>query len=161
MPSRTSSSRARGAQHVFSESIQACCGRERIFEGRRDNANFRRGSTSSRQTPPDQVIRRLVLGRRTNLIAACADIDIDESLYKSDDHFVDLLLLKLGFDAKRDSDSNLEFWRLHTTMFQILQTASASATVDESAIRSIASNYFVALEGALGDALGFFYLGLN
>lgn len=105
------------------------------------------------QTPPDQVVRRLVLGRRTNLVATCQELGIEEDLYRNDDEFVQLTLWKLGFDFQQDEDVNQEFWMYHREMKRALVSAGSSAVIDEDAIRRVTLSYFRALEGVLIDAL--------
>ncbi|MET9274669.1 hypothetical protein [Kribbella sp. NPDC003557] len=108
-----------------------------------------------RSCTPEEVLRRLVLSRRTNMIAACTDLSIDEHRYTTDADLIGAMLWKLGFSPDRDLDSNARFWQLHDKMKHVTQTAGVSAVVDQEAIRALASNYFVMLEELLDDSLAF------
>ena len=108
-----------------------------------------------RTSTPDQVLRRLVLARRTNMIAACTEVGVDEHAERSDDDLVSAILWKLGFDAQRDYLGTERFWELHNGMVQMTSTAGVSALVDSEMIRGLASNYFVEMERVLDDGLAF------
>jgi hypothetical protein len=106
-------------------------------------------------TSPEEVLRRLVLGRRTNMVAACVELSVDPAAYATDDEFVQMLLWKLGFQLDVVSDANSSFWSAHASMQRMIQAATASAVINEQEIRSTASNYFVELEGLISDALAY------
>lgn len=108
-----------------------------------------------RTSTPDQVLRRLVLARRTNMIAACAELGLDAHVDRSDEDLVGGLLWKLGFDVERSYLGTGRFWELHNGMVQMTSTAGVSALVDSEMIRGLASNYFVELEHVLDDTLAF------
>lgn len=108
-----------------------------------------------RNSTPRDVVERLVLARRTNMIAACTQLGIDEHRAASDRDLVNTVLWKLGFDLNEAHDVNGRFWQLHEKMKQVTQTAGVSALVDQEAVRALASNYFVLLEQVLDDALAF------
>jgi hypothetical protein len=108
-----------------------------------------------RTSTPEEVLKRLVLARRTNMITACTELGIDEHRSISDDDLVNSLLWKLGFELNDDCDANGRFWQLHEKMKQVTHTAGISALVDQEAVRALASNYFVLLEELLDDSLAF------
>lgn len=108
-----------------------------------------------RSFTPAQVVKRLVLARRTNMITACTELGIDGHRNWVDDDLVSAMLWKLDFDPIVDEDDNRRFWELHKKMKQVAQTAGVSALVDAEEIRGRASNYFVALEKLLDDCLAF------
>jgi hypothetical protein len=72
-----------------------------------------------------------------------------------DEDVVEHILWRLGLTADEPSDPHDAFWRQHSALEQRLTTAAVSPLLDEEAIRSLAANYFVALEGVLDDALHF------
>lgn len=108
-----------------------------------------------RSNNPEQVVRRLVLATRANVIASCVELSIDLEDYQTDDWLVRRVLWKLGYPVRSSEDFNCQFWQFHQEMARLSQTAGISAVVDESAVRSLAGNFFVALEGVLDDALAF------
>lgn len=108
-----------------------------------------------RSNTPEQVVKRLVLASKANVITTGVELAIDTDDYDTDDAFVRRVLWKLGYPAQSSEDFNQRFWRLHDEMSRLSQTAGVSAVVDESAVRSLASNYFVELEGVLDDSLAF------
>jgi hypothetical protein len=108
-----------------------------------------------RSNTPEQVVKRLVLATRANVITSCVELAIDIDDYENDDLFVRKVLWKLGYPPRSAEDFNGNFWRFHEEMSKLSQTAGISAVVDESAVRSLATNYFVELEGVLDDALAF------
>lgn len=104
---------------------------------------------------PEQVVRRLVLARRTNMISACTSLGIDEHRTWSDEDLIGATLWKLDFMPATDRDGAKRFWQVHERMKQVTQTAGVSALVDQEAVRALASNYFVLLEEFLDDCLAF------
>lgn len=110
---------------------------------------FIRGNT------PEQVVRRLVLASHANLTAACVELSIDVEDYKDDSSFIRRVLWKLGYPPRSSEDFNSSFWGFHSEMERLSQTAGISAVIDESAVRALATNFFVALEGVLDDSLAF------
>lgn len=108
-----------------------------------------------RSFTPEEVVRRLALARRTNMISACTSLGIDEHRTWSDEDLVSAILWKLDFISLPRPDEHARFWQLHEKMKQVAQTAGVSALVDTEDIRGRASNYFVALERLLDDCLAF------
>ncbi|MFI5707367.1 hypothetical protein [Kribbella sp. NPDC051620] len=108
-----------------------------------------------RSATPEQVLTRLVLARHANVIAASEDLAVDTALHAEDSDLIDSILWKLGFGINRGTDANRQFWRHHREMKTLTQTADVSAVVDQTVVRSLASNYFVALEGILNDSLSY------
>jgi hypothetical protein len=104
---------------------------------------------------PDEVLRRLVLARRSNTITAFEELSLFEENYADDDELIETILWKLGFDVDSEKDVNDDFWKHHARMKNVTQTASISAIVDQEEVRRFASNYFVALEGILDDSLAY------
>jgi hypothetical protein len=104
---------------------------------------------------PEEVLTRLVLARHANVITASEELSVDNDLYPADTDLIDAMLWKLGFDVDRESDVNETFWRYHVQMKNLTQTASISAVTDQERVRSLASNYFWALEGVLEDSLAY------
>jgi hypothetical protein len=108
-----------------------------------------------RSNNPEQVVKRLVLATRANVIATCVELSIDPDCYETDDLLVQRVLWKLGYPSRSEEDFNRTFWKFHQEMIRLSQTAGISAVVDEAAVRSLAGNFFVELEGVLDDALAF------
>lgn len=108
-----------------------------------------------RNHTPDEVVQRLCLASRANLITSSTDLELDPDDYVKDDIQVTQILWKLGYRLKTTEDLNSDYWQYHNDMVRLAQTANVSAVVDESAVRSLATNLFVALEGVLDDALAF------
>lgn len=108
-----------------------------------------------RSNTPEQVVRRLVLATRANVITTCTELAMDLTDYENDELIVQTVLWKLGYPSRSTEDFNHTFWKFHDEMSRVSQTAGISAVVDESAVRSLATNYFVELEGLLDDCLAF------
>lgn len=108
-----------------------------------------------RSSTPEEVLRRLVLARRTNMITACTELGVNEHRTFDDDDLVNALLWKLGFGIDANEDRSRGFWQSHERMKQVATTAGVSALVDHEAVRALASNYFVLLEEVLDDSLAF------
>ncbi len=103
-------------------------------------------------TQPREAIRRLVLARRTNMEAACAEVGIADGLDLSDPELVDTLMWKLGFEVVVDDDPHEEFWRRHEQLWALTQSSDIGAS---DRFRESASPYFTQLEGLLLDSLAF------
>lgn len=108
-----------------------------------------------REQTPREVVRRLVLNSRVNVLTACHQLGINHTDIHDDDQLVDGTLWKLGYAPGSEEDFNRRFWRFHGDMKRIGQTAGVSAVVDEDEIRAMATNFFVELEGVLDDSLAF------
>ncbi|TCC25400.1 hypothetical protein [Kribbella speibonae] len=108
-----------------------------------------------RSATPEDVLTRLMLARHVNVVTASQDLAVDVSLHGPDPELIGSMLWKLGFKADRGEDVNREFWLQHVGMKKLTQTADVSAVTDPNAVRSLASNYFVALEGLLDDSLAY------
>ena len=108
-----------------------------------------------RSESPDEVVRRLILARRTNQIMASERLGIDFEDYPDDSEFVRAVLWKLGFYNYDFEDRNAGYWEHHGRIKRFAQTAGVGARVDPVDLRSKAVNYFVELEGVLDDSLAF------
>lgn len=103
---------------------------------------------------PEEVIRHLVLARRTNQVLASERLGIDFN-GASDDDFVNATLWKLGFYSDAFEDRNHDFWEHHDRLKRYAQVAGIGARLDPVELRAIAANYFIELEGVLDDSLTF------
>ncbi|MFT4226809.1 hypothetical protein [Micropruina sp.] len=103
---------------------------------------------------PEEVIRHLVLARRTNQVLASERLGIDFDGV-SDDDFVNATLWKLGFYSDAFEDRNQGFWEHHNRLKRYAQVAGIGARLDAVELRAIAANYFIELEGVLDDSLVF------
>lgn len=104
---------------------------------------------------PESVVRSLVLARKSNAVAACEILHLREGAAESKD-FIPLILWKLGFGSPNEADPHADFWRLHEEMERMARMGPGrplSPSVEE--FRGAAANYFVHLESALDDAIGF------
>jgi hypothetical protein len=108
-----------------------------------------------RSVSPDEVVRRLILARRTNQIMACQKLGLEFDRFSDDEQFVAAVLWKLGFYSDDFEDRNKVFWHHHGRLKRYAQTAGVGARVDAEELRSRAVNYFVELEGVLDDSLSF------
>jgi hypothetical protein len=108
-----------------------------------------------RRTAPAEVVRRLIATRRDKVVSAAARLRFTLPGTTSDDTVVEHILWRLGFSPDEPEDPHSEYWRQHAALEQRLTTAAVSPLLDEEAIRSLAANYFVALEHVLVDSLHF------
>lgn len=108
-----------------------------------------------RTIEPEEVVRQLVLTRRTNTIEACTLLGIDEHEDLPDHALIATILWRLGFDNLDSDNEHERLWHLHSRMRQIAQSAGVGAMTDRDSIRAVASNYFVALEEVLQTSLFF------
>lgn len=108
-----------------------------------------------RNSNPREILRRLVFSRYSDLVAASHHLGLRLRAVGelSDEELIDSLLWKLGYAAGTQTDPHDRFWRLHASLRRLTTEANVSTLSDIEAIRSVASNYFVALEGLLFDAL--------
>lgn len=104
-----------------------------------------------RTASPRSIVERLVLARKVNTQELCSRWHI--SLDQPDDELVDRILWKLGFPPVPVRDHRQDYWRLHEALEKTATTASVTLGINEEALRSIAANYFVALEKCLMDSL--------
>lgn len=118
---------------------------------------------------PAEVVSTLVLARRQNLNAALRQLKIDPLGLGvdagrpglSDLEIVRKILWKLGFPEDRLEDVAAGFWVRHRWMKQFVRDASASSVLDIEQLRNGGTSFFVALEGALDDALSFLWFALT
>lgn len=108
-----------------------------------------------RSAEPDEVVERLILSRRTNLVLACARLGLQYDDFADDAAFVQAVLWKLGFYRHEAEDPRSAFWDHFGRLKNFCQTAGVGARVDAVELRSKAANYFVELEGVLDDSLSF------
>lgn len=105
-----------------------------------------------RTVNPRSALERLVLARRTNMIAACQDAGLEVGDSLSDDELIGTLLWKLGFHDVQGDDPHREFWDRHQRVWALAQSSEigASARFVEQA-----GPFFTQLEGILLDSLAF------
>ena len=108
-----------------------------------------------RSAEPDEVIQRLILSRRTNLVLACERLGLRYDDFADDATFVQAVLWKLGFYQHEAPDLRAGYWEQFGRLKRFCQTAGVGARVDAVELRSKAANYFVELEGVLDDSLSF------
>jgi hypothetical protein len=108
-----------------------------------------------RTRTPEEVLQRLVLARRSNVITICEELSLIDNEYPTDDDLIQTLLWKLGFGLDSHENVHYRFWKHHADMKNLTQTAAVSAIVDQEAVRSLAGNYFVSVEEVLGDSLAY------
>ena len=108
-----------------------------------------------RTRTPREVLERLVLATRSNVIAACTELGVDEHQEQADNELVDAMLWKLGFSVGDDRSPNQDFWTHYERMDQLVRTAGVSPLVDQDDLRARGVNFFVKLEGALEDSLSY------
>lgn len=108
-----------------------------------------------RSAEPDEVVERLILSRRTNLVLACERLGLRYEDFADDTMFVQAVLWKLGFYRHEAHDLRSSFWDHFGRLKTFCQTAGVGARVDAVELRSKAANYFVELEGVLDDSLSF------
>lgn len=108
-----------------------------------------------RTTTPADVVLRLIAMRKDKVVGTAEHLRFALPTSSSDGEVVEHVLWRLALDADAPSDPHASYWRQHEALEQRLTTAAVSPLLDEEAIRSVAANYFVALEGLLDDALHF------
>jgi len=106
-----------------------------------------------RLSPPAEVIRRLILARRSNLELACAEVGIKNTGDMADEEIVGQVLWKLGFPVDTGDDPHEEFWRTHEGLRALL--GHSSDVGRSSRFIEVAGSYFRSLEGVLVDSLAF------
>lgn len=103
---------------------------------------------------PREVLERLVLARRSNVIVASERVGFHEELTKNDAELIDSLLWKLGFPLDDYLDPNEHFLKLHDdALLALRQHSVGSEQHFQEKLRSATVNYFVTLEGVLQDSL--------
>lgn len=107
-----------------------------------------------RTSPPDEVIRRLVMSSKANVDIALREVGL-ELVATDDDTQIKRLLWKLGFDVSSEELLHQRFWHLHERMLFGAQNANVSTIVDQEAVRGLGANFFVALENLLFDTVAF------
>lgn len=108
-----------------------------------------------RTTTPADVVLRLIAMRKDKVMGTATHLRFSLPTCSSDAEVVEHVLWRLALTADAPSDPHESYWRQHEALEQRLTTAAVSPLLDEDAIRSLAANYFVALEGVLDDALHF------
>jgi len=108
-----------------------------------------------RTTTPGDVVLRLIAMRKDKVLGTAKHLRFNLPESTSDGEVVEHVLWRLALTADEPSDPHADYWRQHEALEQRLTTAAISPLLDEEAIRSLAANYFVALEGLLDDSLHF------
>jgi hypothetical protein len=108
-----------------------------------------------RSTDPRAALKRMILARKTNMIAACEDVGIQNGETLSDDELVETVLWKLGFDVHLEEDPHKYFWDLHQRISALTQSSRISGIGDSETFRGVATSYFAQLEGLLLDCLAY------
>ncbi len=103
-------------------------------------------------TDPRRALERMVLARKTNLIAACDEVGLEDYSELDDQALVDTVLWKLGFAVSEDADPHAAFWARHEQLWALTQSSDIGAS--ERFLES-ATPYFSQLEGILLESLAF------
>ncbi len=101
---------------------------------------------------PREALERMVLARKTNMVAACEEVGLEESDGLTDKELIDTILWKLGFPVASDEDPHRDFWAQHERLWSLTQSSEIGGS--ERFIEA-ANPYFTSLEGLLVDALAF------
>ncbi len=101
---------------------------------------------------PREALERMVLARKTNMIAACEEVGLEENGGLSDRELIDTILWKLGFPVPSEEDPHKDFWARHERLWSLTQSSEIGGS--ERFIEA-ATPYFASLEGLLVDALAF------
>lgn len=109
--------------------------------------------TFLRDAAPSEVIDVLLLDRKKNAQKAAKELGV--SLDSEPSELRDAMLWKLGFRLPRTTDFRMQYWSLHDDLESVAKTALVDVASNTESIRSVASNYFVALESFLLDSLTF------
>jgi hypothetical protein len=105
---------------------------------------------------PRDVLKNLVLTRRSNVIVAMQHLMLIDGADESDEVLLNSVLWKLGFEVVDPHASHEKFWNLHRRMLQHTRSSpveSLDAEIEE--VRGTAANYFTELEGVLDDSLAY------
>jgi hypothetical protein len=108
-----------------------------------------------RKTPPQEVLKKLVLNSRENVKRGSTALSLDITESVTDNEIVDRMLWKLGFDVAGGDQLHEDFWRHSDRLRKAAEAASVSTSVGEEEIGEISASYFRALEKLLGDTLVF------
>lgn len=108
-----------------------------------------------RSTDPRAALRRMILARKTNMIAACEEVGIEDGDELSDEELVETVLWKLGFDVRFEDDPHKYFWDLHQRISVLTQSSRISGIGESETFRGVANAFFTELEGLLTDSLAF------
>jgi len=106
-------------------------------------------------TSPREALQRLILARKTNLIAACHEVRLENADSLSDLQIVDSVLWKLGFDVHVHEDPHRYFWDLQERLSSLTRSSRISGSGESETFRGVANTYFTELEGLLTDSLAF------
>lgn len=106
-----------------------------------------------RTASPREILSTLVLSREGNAKKAADALGL--AILGDDDSILDSMLWKLGFVPNRRPDIRDDYWRNHNTLEKFVVTPLTANNSTEEALRSVAVNYFVALERHLFDSLIF------
>ncbi|MFD9999846.1 hypothetical protein [[Kitasatospora] papulosa] len=104
---------------------------------------------------PRDVLKTLVLARKSNAVTACEVLRLRDGATESPD-FISIILWKLGFASVLNQDPHRKFWALHEEMERMVRAVPGSPlgpSLEE--FRGAAANYFVELETILDDSLSF------
>ncbi|MEV4525800.1 hypothetical protein [Streptosporangium sp. NPDC049304] len=105
---------------------------------------------------PNEMLKNLVLARKSNVIVASEALKLIEPVSENDNLLLNTILWKLGFLGSGEVDPHARFWRLHDQMLQLTrQSQLGQLTPDGDQIRGVAANYFVTLEELLDASLTF------
>lgn len=105
-----------------------------------------------RSSSPRRIIERLALARKTNLIAACEEVGLEDPAGLADSELVDTLMWKFGFPIVPNDDPHNEFWRRHDDLWALVQSSDPSG---HGRFLDAAAPYFSQLEGLLLESLAF------
>jgi hypothetical protein len=108
-----------------------------------------------RTVDPESALKRLVLARKTNMVAACEEVGIEDATGLDDETLVASILWKLGFHVRTEQDVHRRFWQLHERMNSLTGSSRISGMGDSETFRGVATEYFREFEGVLGDSLAF------
>lgn len=104
------------------------------------------------RTDPRVALERLVLARKTNMIAACDEVGLEDGGSLPDSELVETILWKLGFEITANDDPHAEFWRRHERLWALTQSSDMGGS---DRFLESASPYFSRLEGLLLDSLAY------
>lgn len=101
---------------------------------------------------PREALHRLALARRSNLERACENVGLTADLSASDEHLVEAILWKLGFDIDETTDPHSDFWGRHEALFALAKSPTAA---NATRLRDAAAPYFAQVEKVLSQSLSF------
>lgn len=103
-------------------------------------------------TDPKTALRRLVLARHINMVAACEFVGIENGGELDDEDLIETILWKLGFTVDLGPDPHQDFWRRIEILWALAQSSDAGAV---SHFTEVAGPFFSGFEGLLLDSLAF------